>query len=86
MHVLLQINMEEDEIDGWYEEEKQKIMDDYLKNIEDGKNKVVSEKKYRDKLAKTIARYNKLMDEKLTKKKKNPNIFSRLKDKFSRKK
>ena len=57
--------MEEDEIDSWYEEEKQKVMEDYLKDIELGKAREISEKKYREKLAKTIARYNKLMIEKL---------------------
>ena len=86
--MLLQINMEEDEIDSWYEEEKQKVMDDYLKDIEDGKERAASEKKYREKLAKAIAKYNKLMDEKLSKgtKKSNQNIFSRLKDRLSKKK
>ena len=32
--MLLQVKMEEEEIDSWYEEEKQKCMDEYLKNIE----------------------------------------------------
>lgn len=57
--------MEEEEIDAWYEEEKQKCMDDYLKDIEITKNHEKAEKRYEEKLGKIINRYNQLMAEKL---------------------
>ena len=60
--------MEEDEIDSWYEEEKQKLMDDYLKDLEDKKDHDVSQKKYEDKLNKLIEKYNKTMEEKIRQK------------------
>ena len=37
--------MEEDEIDGWYEDEKQKAIDEYIKEIEENKNKELAQKK-----------------------------------------
>lgn len=61
----LQIKMEEEEIDSWYEEEKQKCMDNYLKDVETTKNYEESEKKYTAKLNKIMNKYNKLMTEKL---------------------
>ena len=53
--------MEEEEIDSWYEEEKQKCMEEYLKNIETTKDHEEAEKKYNDKLNKLIDKYNQLM-------------------------
>jgi len=61
--------MDEEEIDSWYEEEKQKCMDDYLKEVETTKNHEEAEKKYNDKLNKIINKYNQLMAEKLQYKK-----------------
>ena len=61
--------MEEEEIDAWYEEEKQKCMDEYLKEIEERKNFDEAEKRYEDKLNKIINKYNQLMSEKLQNKK-----------------
>lgn len=61
--------MEEEEIDAWYEEEKQKCMDDYLKEVEITKDYERAEKKYEDKLNKIISKYNQLMSEKIQNKK-----------------
>jgi len=60
--------MEENEIDSWYEEEKQKCMDDYLKDLEDKKDHDISQKKYEDKLNKLIEKYNKTMEDKIRQK------------------
>lgn len=54
------VKMDEEEIDMWYEEEKQKCMDDYLKEIESG-NHDDAEKKYNERLGKLIAKYNSMM-------------------------
>ena len=62
--------MEEDEIEGWYEDEKQNIVDDYLKELDDGVPKQNAEEKYKKNIASVIERYNSLMNEKLDKKKK----------------
>lgn len=62
--------MDEDEIDSWYEEEKQKCMDDYLINIEKSGNHDDAEKKFDARLSKAMEKYNKLMNDFL--KKKNP--------------
>lgn len=55
--------MDEEEIDAWYEEEKQKCMDDYLKGIEESKNHEAAEKRYKERLGKAIDKYNKLMED-----------------------
>ena len=74
--------MEEEEIENWYEEEKQKGMDDYLKEIEEKKDHDISQKKYEDRLQKTIAKYNKLMEDKIRKKRAGKSMISKIKDKF----
>ena len=75
--------MEDDEIDSMYEEEKQKAMDDYLKDIEDGKDKEKSQKKYDAKTSKALLTYNKMMEKniKLRSKPKpsSTGIFSKIK-------
>lgn len=63
--------MEEEEIDAWYEEEKQKCMEEYLKEIEAAKNYDEAERRYDGKLNKIINKYNRLMTEKLQNKKTN---------------
>jgi hypothetical protein len=66
--------MEEDEIEQWYEDEKQKAMDEYLKELESNKNKDEAEKMFNAKMDDTTKRYNQLMAEKISGKGKN-NIF-----------
>jgi aspartate/methionine/tyrosine aminotransferase len=61
--------MEEEEIDNWYEEEKQKCMDEYLKEIETTKHYEEAEKRYEEKLNRIINKYNQLMGEKIQNKK-----------------
>ena len=63
------IKMEEEDIDAWYEDEKQKAMDNYLKCIEEGKDKKISEEKYSGRMKYVIETYNRLMTEKLSMKK-----------------
>lgn len=70
MYVLLQVNMDEEEIDSWYEEEKQKCIDEYLQEIERTKNHEEAEKSYNEKLNRVIVKYNKLMEEKIRNNKK----------------
>jgi len=67
-----EIKMEEEEVDAWYEEEKQKIFDKYLENINSlspndsksqkriskrGKNREEIEKEYKEGMKKTRERY-----------------------------
>ena len=49
--------MDEEEVDSWYEERKQKIFDGYLENIERNKNKEEAEKKYKEEMKKTREKY-----------------------------
>ena len=70
MHLLLWLRMDEDEIDNWYEEEKQKCMDEYVINIEKSKNHDEAEKGFDDRLGKVMEKYNKLMNDCLKKKNK----------------
>ncbi len=58
--------MDEDEINNWYEEQKQAWLDNYVKDLENGLDKIAAEKKYRAALEKILQRYHKLMDENLT--------------------
>lgn len=77
--------MDEEEIDNWYEEEKQKCMEGYLKDTETTKNHEEAEKKYDNMLNKIMAKYNKLMEEKLQNKKsgKFKNFISKIKTKIN---
>ncbi len=61
--------MDEEEIEGNYEEEKQNGMDKYLADLEAGKNKEAAMKKYEESLQKSIAKYNTSMMKKLEGKK-----------------
>ena len=80
-------NMDEEETDNWYEEEKQKSLDDYVKDIELGKNRDESEKKYRAKLQKSILTYNKKMNILLEKKEsKKEGFLDKIKGIIARKK
>ena len=81
--MLLQVRMEE-EIESWYEEEKPKYMDEYLKNIETARNHEEAEKKYNYKLNKLVDKYNKLMIEAIQRKKagKLKNLVSSIKNIF----
>ena len=63
------VKMDEDEVEGWYEEEKQKAIDDYSKELEDGKSKKEALERYEKKILKANEKYNLLMNEKLLKKK-----------------
>ena len=77
--------MELDEIDGWYEEEKQKYMEEYLKALEDKRPKEEAEKLYDDKLNKLLDKYNKMMLEKIENKKQSRlgSFISVIKEKIS---
>ena len=57
--------MDEDEIDSWYEEQKDNALEDYMKNIENTKNHEESQRIYEAKLSKIIEKYNRLMSQKL---------------------
>ena len=76
--------MDSEEVDSWYEEEKQKSMDDYAKDIDDGKDKKQALEIYDKRIQSLIAKYNKLMDLKLDNKKKGRfyEIISKLKERI----
>ena len=62
--------MDEDEVESWYDEEKQQAMDEYVKEIEDGKDREKAKEVYEKRLEKAIRKFNLLMNEKLDTKKK----------------
>ena len=78
------MKMKEDEIDQWYEEEKQKVMDDYLKEIEDKSKKEKSEEKFHEMMSRLSWKYGHLMDKALLakKKKKSSGKFSKILEKI----
>ena len=84
MHLLLQLEMEIEDIESWYEEEKQKYMDDYLKDLEDGVESAICEKKFHQKMSKVMEKYNKMMEKKIDEKAKNKKSFIQsIRQKFS---
>jgi len=77
--------MEEDEIEQWYEDEKQKAMGRYLKELESNKNRDEAEKSFNAKMSDIAKRYNRLMTDKISGKGKNSkfrDIASKVMDKF----
>ena len=68
--MLLQLKMDEEDIDGWYEEEKQKLLDQYLAGIE-SHNREEAEKAYNEKLSTLMAKYNQMMSNMLESMKKS---------------
>ncbi len=81
--MLLWLRMDEEEINNWYEEQKQKCMDEYLSEIEKNKLHEEAERKYEEKLSKIMEKYSKLMekfiqDNTVTK----ATFFSKIKDKI----
>jgi hypothetical protein len=64
-------NMDMEEIDSWYEEEKQKCLDEYIKGIETTHDFDKTEKMYNAKLEKIMKKYNRLMSGKLEHKDEN---------------
>ncbi len=54
--------MDEDEVQNWYEEEKQRLFDMYTKDLEDGKDRQVSEKKFHTKMESVMKQFNEKMD------------------------
>lgn len=65
----LQIKMDDEEIDSWYEEEKQKCLDEYLKGIESSKKHEEAEKKYNERLDRLMGKYNQMMEKRMSGKK-----------------
>ncbi len=61
--------MDEDEIDSWYEDEKQRLLDEYTAEIEEKKNYDEAEKKYSQKMDKLVLKYNRRMEGKISAKK-----------------
>ena len=77
--------MDEDEIDFWYEDEKQKAMDDYLKELEIKKNNKEAETTFNTRMETLMKKYNQLMAEKIAnrgKKSKFNEIAEKITDKI----
>ena len=65
--------MEEEEIEAWYEEEKQKLLDFYLEQLEKNANKQTEEDNYTKKFEVLNAQYLGLIEKALARKgKKTP--------------
>ena len=45
--------MDEADIESWYDEEKEKALEKYMKDIDEKKNRKEAEKKYKEKTKKT---------------------------------
>jgi hypothetical protein len=76
--------MDNDEVEVWYEEEKQKLMDEYLKELNEGKNPKDAEKIFTLKLNQTVNRYNELIKKNIERKKRKER-FKKQVDKFKEK-
>ena len=73
--------MEEDEIDEWYEDEKQKALDEYLGKLESNKNLQEAETAFNAKMDNILKKYNQLMTDKISGKDKNKkfkNMFRKI--------
>ena len=64
--------MDEEDIDIWYDEEKEKALDEYMKAINEKKDKKEAEKKYKKKTKKLREKYEKLYE-----KSKNPSFVKK---------
>lgn len=75
--------MDIDEIESWYDEEKEHAMDDYTKEIEEGRDREKAKEVYEKRLQRAIKKYNALMNEKLDTRKKTKlqSILSGIKEK-----
>jgi len=54
--------MDEEDIDSWYDEEKEKALDEYMKALNEKRDKKKAEKKYKEKTKKLRERYEKLYE------------------------
>ena len=59
--------MDEAEINDWYEEQKLKAEEEFVKDLQDKKDHDVSEKRYSKKLKDILDKYNKLMEKNIKK-------------------
>jgi hypothetical protein len=65
--------MEEEEVESWYEDEKQKLLDAYLEQLEKGANRETEEQNYTKKFELLNAQYLGLIEKALARKgKKTP--------------
>ena len=60
--------MEEEEIEAWYEDEKQKLLDIYLEQLEKGADKQTEEQSYTKKFEALNAQYLSLIEKALARK------------------
>jgi DUF438 domain-containing protein len=59
---------EEDEVEAWYEEEKQKLLDSYVEQLDKGANKEAAEKGYTQKFEQLNQKYLMLIESALARK------------------
>jgi len=52
--------MDYEEIDAWYEQQKQELLDQYVKSLEEKKNNKKKEQEFTNKLVRLHKRYEKL--------------------------
>jgi len=76
--------MNDEEIDTWYEEEKQKIYDNYVEELGQGKDTKEAEKEYTQNFNTTLEKYKDLM-EKYLYKQAHPSKLKLLLDRTTRK-
>ena len=77
--------MDEEEVQNWYEDEKQQLFDNYIKDLEEGKDKELSEKKFNMKMEALIKKFNESMDKSIRSKEKMQRLqkkFDHLKEKL----
>lgn len=66
--------MNEEEINDWYEEEKERIMEVYLEELKAKKDHDQAEKRFNIYMEKAVKKYNDLMEKNLKKKSMKINI------------
>ena len=54
--------MDEADIESWYDEEKEKALEKYMKDIDEKKNRKEAEKKYKEKTKKLRKKYARLYE------------------------
>ena len=64
--------MDEEDIDSWYDEEKEKLLEEYMKTLDGKKEKKEAEKKYKERMKKIREKYEMLYE-----KSKNPGFVKK---------
>lgn len=74
--------MDEEEIESWYEEQKNQAMDKFISEIQDTKEHTEAQQNYQKKLKEIMEQYKEFLEKSLEKKQRNKNKLN-IKEKVS---